>query len=225
MVAAGETLDPRHELPRALITGLALVALLYVLIQLVCIGTLPGLATSERPLVDAGSTFLGPSGALLITLGAAVSMLGTLNGSMITISRLPYVMAAAGQLPRALAVIHPRFRTPHVAVVFSGLLVLAFTLSGTFVYLLTLSTVARLLVFAITCVAMPVLRHNPAVPTARFVLPAGLIVAAAALILIAWLLASSSFAASRDVVILSLVGVLLYGVGQRHRRHRLQAAT
>jgi amino acid transporter len=112
VVAAGETRDPRHELPRALISGLALVALLFVLIQLVCIGTLPGLAASERPLVDAGSTFLGPSGGLLITLGAALSMLGTLNGSMITISRLPYAMAAAGQLPRALAVIHARYRTP-----------------------------------------------------------------------------------------------------------------
>jgi amino acid transporter len=215
VVAAGETQDPRRCLPRALITGLVLVALLYALIQLVCIGTLPQLAASERPLVDAGRTFLGPAGTLMITLGAAVSMLGTLNGSMITISRLPYAMAAAGQLPRAFAAVHPRYRTPHVAVVFSALLVLGITLSGQFVYLLTVSTVSRLLVFGVTCAALPKLRRSPLVPSARFVLLGGPVIPAAALALIVWLLASSSFAATRDVAILTACGALLYAVGRR----------
>ena len=218
VVAAGETQDPQRDLPRALITGLVLVAVLYGLIQLVCIGTLPLLATSERPLVDAGRTFLGPAGALMITLGAAVSMLGTLNGSMITISRLPYAMAAAGQLPHALAAIHPRYRTPHVAVVFSALLVLVLTLSGQFVYLLTVSTISRLLVFGVTCAALPKLRRSSAVPPARFVLPGGPVIPAAALALIVWLLASSSFAATRDVVVLTAFGALLYAVGRRRGR-------
>ena len=159
VVSAGETRNPQRDLPFALIAGLCLVALLYLLIQAVCIGTLPQLAASERPIVDAGRIFLGPHGALLITLGAAVSMIGTLNGSMFTISRLPYAMAAAGRLPRALASIHPRYRTPHVAVVFSAALVLALTLSSQFVYLLTVSTISRLLVFAATCLSMPRLRR------------------------------------------------------------------
>jgi amino acid transporter len=151
----------------------------------------------------------------MITLGAAVSMLGTLNGSMITISRLPYAMAAAGQLPRAFAAVHPRYRTPHVAVVFSALLVLGITLSGQFVYLLTVSTVSRLLVFGVTCAALPKLRRSPLVPSARFVLLGGPVIPAAALALIVWLLASSSFAATRDVAILTACGALLYAVGRR----------
>jgi APA family basic amino acid/polyamine antiporter len=57
-------------------------------------------------------------------------MIGTLNGAMLTDSRLPYAMAAAGQLPRALAAVHPRHRTPHVAVLFSGVLVFALTVSS-----------------------------------------------------------------------------------------------
>jgi basic amino acid/polyamine antiporter, APA family len=219
VVAAGETEDPRRYLPRALLTGLVLVAALYGLIQLVCIGTLPQLAASERPLVDAGRTFLGPAGTLMITLGAAVSMLGTLNGSMITISRLPYAMAAAGQLPRALAAIHPRYRTPHVAVIFSALLVLGLTLSGQFVYLLTVSTISRLLVFGVTCAALPKLRRSPGAPSARFVLLGGPIIPAAALALIGWLLASSSFAATRDVAILTACGALLYAIGRRQLRN------
>ncbi|MGC1521058.1 MAG: amino acid permease [Steroidobacteraceae bacterium] len=218
VVSAGETRNPQRDLPRALIAGLCMVAVLYLLIQVVCIGTLPWLAASERPIVDAGRTFLGPRGAMLITLGAAVSMVGTLNGSMFTISRLPYAMAVAGQLPRALAAIHPRYRTPHVAVVFSGALVLGLTLSGQFVYLLTVSTISRLLVFAATCVALPKLRRTPAVPAARFVLPGGLIVPYLAVALILWLIASSSWAETRDVSIVTSVGALLYGIGRWHGR-------
>ncbi len=216
VVAAGETVDPQRRLPRALITGLVLVAVLYGLIQMVCIGTLPQLAASERPLIDAGRMFLGSSGTLVITLGAAISMLGTLNGSMITISRLPYAMAAAGRLPGALAAIHPRYRTPHVAVIFSALLVLGLTLSGQFVYLLTVSTISRLLVFGVTCAAVPKLRRNPGVPRARFVLPGGPLIPAAALALIVWLLASSSFAATRDVAVMTACGAVVYAAG-RHR--------
>jgi APA family basic amino acid/polyamine antiporter len=218
VVSAGETRNPQRDLPFALIAGLCLVALLYLLIQAVCIGTLPQLASSERPIVDAGRIFLGPHGALLITLGAAVSMIGTLNGSMFTISRLPYAMAEAGQLPRALASIHPRYRTPHVAVVFSAAFVLGLTLSSQFVYLLTVSTISRLLVFAATCLSMPRLRRIPGVPAARFVLPGGLIIPGTALALISWLIASSSWAETRDVTIMTLLGALLYGIGRWHAR-------
>lgn len=217
VVAAGETRDPRYSLPRALLIGLALVAALYALIQAVCIGTLPQLAISQRPLVDAGRTFLGPAATLLITIGAAVSMVGTLNGSMITISRLPYAMAASGHLPGVLALVHSRYRTPHVAIVFSALLVLGLTLSRQFVSLLTISTVARLLVFAVTCSALPRLRLKPEVPQARFVLPGGPTIPVAALALIVWLLASSWFTATRDVAILTACGALLYAIGRRHR--------
>jgi APA family basic amino acid/polyamine antiporter len=218
VVSAGETRNPQRDLPLALIAGLCVVALLYLLIQVVCIGTLPQLATSDRPIVDAGRTFLWPHGALLLTLGAAVSMIGTLNGSMFTISRLPYAMAEAGQLPRALAAIHPRYRTPHAAVVFSAALVLGLTLSSQFVYLLTVSTISRLLVFAATCISMPRLRQIPGAPAARFTLPGGLIIPGAALALIAWLIASSSWAETRDVTIMTLLGALLYGIGRWHGR-------
>jgi amino acid transporter len=145
-------------------------------------------------------------------------MLGNLNAAMLTISRLPYAMASAGQLPRAFASIHPRFRTPYVALIFSGLIMLGLTLSGQFVYLLKVSTIARLLVFGVTCVALPILRRNSNLAAARFVLPGGLAIPAAAVALIAWLLASSSFAATRDVVILTVIGALLYAIGRRHQR-------
>jgi basic amino acid/polyamine antiporter, APA family len=215
VVTAGETQNPQRDLPFALIAGLSIVALLYLLIQVVCIGTLPGLSTSERPVVDAAATFLGPAGAALITVGAMISMVGTLNVTMLTVSRLPYAMALAGQLPQVLCTVHPRHRTPHVAVLLSGMLVLALTLSSSFVYLLTVSTISRLMVFAVTCAALPKLRKTPAVPAARFVLPGGWIIPGAALAMIAWLLASSSWIESRDVTILMLLGSVVYAAGRR----------
>ena len=64
VVAAGETRDPRRHLPHALIAGLAVVAVLYLSIQWVCIGTLPQLAQSARPLVDAARTFSRAGGCV-----------------------------------------------------------------------------------------------------------------------------------------------------------------
>jgi basic amino acid/polyamine antiporter, APA family len=214
VVTAGETHDPQRDLPFALIAGLGAVALLYLLIQMVCIGTVPRLAASERPIVDAASAFLGPAGAALITVGAMIAMVGTLNVTMLTVSRVPYAMALAGQLPRVLGAVHPRYRTPHVAVVLSGILVLGLTLSSTFVYLLTVSTISRLMVFAVTCASLPRLRKMAAVPAARFVLPGGWIIPGAALASIAWLLASSSWTESRDVTILIVLGSLVYALGK-----------
>jgi basic amino acid/polyamine antiporter, APA family len=219
VVAAGEARNPQRDVPHAIIAGLCAVAVLYLLIQVVCIGTLPQLAGSARPIVDAGRTFLGPSGALLITLGAAVSMIGTLNGAMLTISRLLYAMAAEGRLPRKLAAVHRRYRTPHVAVALSGILMFGLTVSSQFVYLLTVSTISRLLVFAATCVSLPRLRQLRAAPAARFVLPGGLIIPGAALLLVTWLLASSSWTETRDVGICTAVGALIYAFGHWRGRH------
>jgi amino acid transporter len=192
---------------------LSLVAGLYLMIQVVCIGTLPGLSASERPIVDAAQTFLGPRGATLIGIGALLSMLGTLNVTMLTVSRVPYALALAGHLPRVLTKVHPRHRTPYVAVVLSGILVLALTLSSSFVYLLTVSTISRLLVFAVTCLSLPKLRRMDAVPAALFVVPGGIVIPAAAVMLIAWLVVSSSWVESRDVTISLLVGVVVYAAG------------
>ncbi len=89
---AGEIKDPQRNLPFALLTGLAVAVVLYVLIQIVCIGTLPELASSERPLVDAANKFFGSFGASFITVGALVSILGNLNGSFLFASRSPFAI-------------------------------------------------------------------------------------------------------------------------------------
>jgi len=214
-IPAGETNEPRASLPFALLTAIAVVAALYVLIQLVCIGTLPELATSQRPLADVASRVIGPLGAAVIVAGALISVTGTMNVIVLTTPRLLYAMAEQGDLPRALAVTHARYRTPHVAILISAVAMLVFTLSSTFLTALTISTISRLLTYAAACVALPVLRRRTDVEPATFVLPGGLAIPVAAVALTAWLLSNSSRTELIAVAAAAAAGWLVYLVARR----------
>jgi amino acid transporter len=212
MITAGETLEPRRHVPIALLRALAVVVVLYLSIQVVCIGTLPGLAASQRPLADASAAFLGAAGATIITIGALISVTGTLSSIMLAAPRVLYAMAQGGQLPRLFAATHERLHTPHVAVLVSAALVLVLTLSGSFISALTLSAITRLIVYAVSCAAVPVLRRRPEAPPATFTVRAGAVVAIAALVLCAWLISSSSWSEARNVAVAALVGTGLWFV-------------
>ena len=217
-IPAGETRDPRGDMPRALLRAIAVVAVLYLLIQLVAIGTLPGLAQSTRPLADAGGRFLGRAGGAIISAGAVVSIVGNLNVILLVGARLPFAMAERGELPRVLTGIHPRFRTPHVALLVTALVTLVLTLTGTFVYAVTVSVIARLLSYAATCAALPALRRKPGAPAAAFKAPAGVTAAIASLLLAAWLLSNSTRAQARDAGIAALLGLVIYAARRTARK-------
>jgi amino acid transporter len=218
VIPGAELRDPARDLPRALVTAMAIVFVFYVLIQVVAIGTLPSLATSARPLSDAAGAFLGPIGAGVIAAGAVVSVLGNLNVSLLVAPRLPFAMAERGELPRAVAATHSRFRTPHVAILLTAALVLTLTLSGTFVYAATISVIARLVAYVTTVAALPVfrLRAGPA----PFSAPAGTVLAVISLAVVAWLLTSVTARQARDAAIAALAGLVLYGLVRVYRGHQ-----
>src|ERR1043165_5175245 len=91
-IPAGEVREPQRNMPRALIIALFVVAVLYILIQIVCGGTLPGLGQSQKPLADAGSQFLGTAGGAIISAGAIISITGNLNILLLSGSRSPLGM-------------------------------------------------------------------------------------------------------------------------------------
>ena len=179
-VPGDESKDPKRHLPVALLAAIALTAVLYVLIQIVALGTLPGLARDPTPLASAARTFLGPAGALAIALGAVVSTAGSSSALALVGPRILYALAEGGQLPAALARVHERHRTPHVAVVVFTLLAWAAALLGDFARLAAVSAVARLVFSAATCLAVPVLRRKMPAPERRFRVPGGVLVPAAA---------------------------------------------
>src|SRR5215471_3922032 len=124
LVNSGEIREPQRAIPFALFLALSTAVVLFLLIQIVCIGTLPQLTASERPLADASQTFLGTLGPAIISAGALISVLGTLSAVMLALTRLPFAMAVQGQLPNVLTRVHGRFRTPHVSILISALAVL-----------------------------------------------------------------------------------------------------
>jgi amino acid transporter len=209
-IPSGEARDPRRDLPWALLTAVGLVTVFYLLIQAVAIGTLPGLGGSARPLADAGAAFLGPWGAAVISAGAVASILGNLNVTLMVTPRLPFAMAERGELPRAIARVHARRHTPHVAIQLSAVIVLVLTLTGTFVYAATISVIARLLAYAATCAALPVLRRRAQPAAASFVAPFGVAVSMVSLGLVAWLLSNVTVAEARDAVVAAGAGLVIY---------------
>jgi len=210
IIPAGESRDPRRNLPFALMTAVGVVAVLYILIQIVCVGTLPELGLSKRPLADAASTFLGPVGGSIISAGALVSILGNLNVILLAGSRLPFAMAERRELPKFIGTIHRRFRTPYVSITITGAVMLALTLSGTFVKAATISAIARLLTYAASCAALPVLRRKERELPAMFRAPAGIVLATVALLLTAWLLSNCTLEQATISAIAGAIGLVVY---------------
>jgi len=173
LVPAGEAKDPQRDLPRALLFGLATIVLLYVAIQCVCVAALPDLVHSERPLVDAAQAILGPTGGTILLFGAVASIGGNLAVSVIAGSRTTYAMAQEGTLPAFFGAVHERFRTPAVSVIVYGALVTALALSGSFVWLASLSVLSRVLVFLLVIAALPRLRRRFDTASGAFRLPGG----------------------------------------------------
>ena len=223
LVNSGEIRQPQKVIPFALFPALGAVVVLFVLIQVVCVGTLPQLTTSERPLVDASETFFGALGPTIISAGAIVGILGTLNAVMLALTRLPFAMALQGQLPAPLTRVHPRFRTPHISILVSAAGALCLSLAGTFVYAVKITVITRVIVYTSTCLALPILRRRSATITPRslstgFQLPAGMLISVVCVVLCLWLLASSGLSEVRDVAIAVALGLAFYAATKLSQR-------
>jgi len=211
-IPVGEVKNPRRDLPWALLVALGIVAVLYTLIQIICMGTVPGLAESTRPLAEAATSVMGTVGGNIVTAGAAISILGNLSGVMLVAPRIPFAMAELEQLPGFLSAVHSKFKTPYVSIVVSGILMLVLSLSGSFLEALTISTLARLFSYMATCAALPVLRQRPEAPAALFRAPAGSLLSGVALLLSVWLLSNVSWQEGRNTIGAAALGLICYGV-------------
>ncbi len=151
-MVAGEINHPERNIPIALIAGVATVGILYVLVNAGVQYVLPAsvIAASPRPASDAVALVMGHMGAAIVSIGMAVSMLVTLNGTIMSGARVPYAMARDGYFFRALAEVHPRFHTPSAAIVVQAALsILLLLLGGTFRQLFSLAIFAEWLFYMI----------------------------------------------------------------------------
>ena len=157
-VPAGEFRNPRKELPRALLVGTLAIAAIYVLAQLGAMSALPDLSKTATPIADAAAALIGPLGAIIVTLGALLSMAGTNSGTVLEGSRMLYAISLGRPRLRAISYVHPSFRTPTVAILIHVAFAAVLACAGSFAKLAMLSAVARLTTYLFTCAAVPFLR-------------------------------------------------------------------
>src|SRR5437763_366493 len=175
-VPAGEAIDPRRHVPFALIMTIAVVTTVMTLAQIVAQSVLPDLAAHKTPIADAAAVMLGAGGALLVGVGSVVSMTGNNAGQVLSGSRMLFALAEHGELPGVFGRIHPRFRTPANAVVFTSAVALTLAWSGSWEKIAIVSALARLVTYVGACASTLRLR-SPAfagrISPATFVIPLG----------------------------------------------------
>ncbi|MDI1243365.1 MAG: amino acid permease, partial [bacterium] len=163
------------------------------------------------PLADAAASFMGAFGAAFITVGALISILGNLNVGLLGGTRLLFAMSEQKDLPAVVSSTHSKFKTPYIAIIFSAVVILFLTIFSSFITALAIATITRLLVYATTCLALPVFRRRGDAPEAKFLAPAGIVAAFLSLLLIVWLLTQVDFAREGVPILLAAVaGLAVY---------------
>jgi APA family basic amino acid/polyamine antiporter len=161
-MVSGEIKHPERTIPIALIAGVGIVAVLYMLNNAAVQYVLPAdqIAASQRPSSDATAIAIGAWGAAIVSLGMALSMLVTLNGTIMSGARIPYAMARDGYFFKAMADVHPRFHTPSMALIAQLVLSIVLLLfAGNFRELFSLTIFAEWLFYMIATSTVFVLRR------------------------------------------------------------------
>jgi basic amino acid/polyamine antiporter, APA family len=220
-VPAGEGRYPRRDVPLATIVSIGIVLIVFTLLHVTLINTLPDLATEGRPVAASAARLMGPWSGAAVNLGAIVSALGTCIAIHLAASRSLYAVAVDKLLPSWFSMLDPVQRVPTNAILFSTVIVLLLSVPGTFEFLAVGATLPRLIIFFGIAAALIRFRHASSprisVPASTFALPFGSVLAA--LVMLACLLvfalaprAQLTFAAAATTL-----GALLYAVNARSR--------
>ncbi|HTH03602.1 MAG TPA: APC family permease [Vicinamibacterales bacterium] len=224
-VPGGEARNPRRDIPFALVTTIVIVTVVMTLAQVVAFGTLPDLGASKTPLADSAAVFLGAAGAAMITIGAVISVTGASMGGALSGSRNLFALAEQRDLPAFFGYVHPRLRTPVVAILITSSVTLTLALSGTFQSMATTSAVSRLVVYLGACLSTLRLRSrrfDGVVNAPAFVVPLGPLVPVAAIIIALAVLAGASSIQLRNGALALAAGAVLYAIAVRGREQGLR---
>jgi len=217
VIAAGETRRPRQDTAFALVAAMVVITAVYALVQLAVVGVLPNAAASKAPIADVLAATIGVGGAAVGSVAAVVSTYGWLTGFALLMPRVVHSMAERGELPAPLGRVHARFRTPYVAIVACSAIALALGVYGTFTATATLSAVARLIVYGVTCAALVALRRRGE-PPAGFLMPGGPALAALGIAFAAWLLSTRNLTQAWIVGAIVAAGAVVWWAVRRGDR-------
>ncbi len=214
VVPAGEAKRPERDMPLGLLLGLAVVAVLYMVIQLVSQAAVPDLANSKTPLLDVSATLFGPVGAIVLMVGVAASVLANLVSSMFSATRVTYALSLEKSLPRWFGEVHSKYLTPANSVVFFGVAAFLLAAFGSFKVLAAMTVLSRLFLYGMSCAAIPKLRPQFR-GEGRFILKGGYLIPVLGIVACLWLMLQVSSQSIWMTAIFVGIGSLLYWVGKR----------
>jgi APA family basic amino acid/polyamine antiporter len=221
--AAGETVQPERTIPRALLLGTLLVTACYVALNAVYFRVLPldTVVTSQRVAADAAAAAVGPRGASVVSALVVFSTFGALSGIVLAGPRVYYSMARDGLLFRWLSGIHPRYRTPHRAILLQALWASVLVATGTYRALFTRVIYTEWIFFGLMAVGLVLLRRR-AEYAPRYRIPGFpalplLFAASSGLIVMNQLAADALEAAFGLAVVATGIPVYLYWTRHAHR--------
>jgi len=224
-VPAGEVINPRRDVPFAMIATILSVMTVTALAQIVAQGLLPNLAEHDTPIADAAAVCLGAAGALMVGIGSVVSMTGNNAGQVLTGARMLFALAEHRQLPRWFGVVHPTYRTPSNSILFTSAVALLLAVTGSFASIAVVSALARLVTYTSVSAATLRLRApsfagrvNP--PT--FVAPLGPVIPAIAILVALGVAFGASRAQFLGGLAALVAGALLFAA--QRAPHRLPAS-
>jgi basic amino acid/polyamine antiporter, APA family len=210
LAPSAEIRDPARTVPRAMFGATGTVILFYVALQLVSQGVLGGELAQQTtaPLAAVAGRLVGVAGSTLVMIGVAVSIFGSLAGGMLSTPRAFFLAAEDGTLPRALARVHPRFRTPHVAILTVAALMFLLAATGGFKHLAVLSSASILCVYLAICLGALKLRYTRKREPGAFRAPGGPLIGILGSAVVIWLLWHST-----KVEVSALSGTLAVSIG------------
>jgi len=214
-IPAGEAANPKKDVPFAFVAVILIVSAVMTLTAAVATGLLPDVGATRTPIADASALIMGAFGALLVSVGSAVSMTGNNMGQLLSGSRTVFALAENGDLPPVFARVHPTYRTPHVAIWFTSIVLVVLALTGSFVFLAAVSAVARLVVYLSACGATMRLRRPDMatrVAPAQFTVPLGPVIPIVAILISSTILAGATSQQLLAGVAALAVGSVLFAV-------------
>ncbi|NMP31394.1 APC family permease [Thalassotalea sp. M1531] len=193
VIPAGESKEPKKMIAKALISTLLITAILYFCIQVVSISVLDNVAISSAPLADSAQVMVGSIGAAIIGIAAIVSISGNLSAIVFTAPRMTFALARQGNLPKWFASISEKTKTPQNSIIFLVVFAMILALTGSFIWLAIISSLARLIGYFITISALVKLKKELIQSQTQWILPLGLLIPLLALCVCLWLASAASW--------------------------------
>ncbi len=159
---ASEVRNPKKTVPKAIITGMMIVMLFYLLTNFVVYGTVGWveLAGTTTPLILSATALMGLAGAVIISIGALVSVSGSDEAGVLGTARLSYAMSIDGLFPKIFSKVHPKYGTPYMALIIQGAIAFGLSMYSGIAGLISFSVFNMAFAFLLTCISLLILKRG-----------------------------------------------------------------